>query len=93
MLVLVVAIPSLAIGPPRTLDAPAAMVEGAQQTIELGPFVRQETIQRLGFDGGGLFNVNAADPLEDPRVLSNCLDFFGMLGVSAALVCASGQTG
>jgi K+-transporting ATPase ATPase A chain len=95
LLALVVAITSVAIGLPRTLDAPvtAATVEGAQQTIELGPVVRQEAIQRLGFDGGGFFNVNTAHPLESPHALSNCLDIFAMLGVSAALVCASGHTG
>jgi K+-transporting ATPase ATPase A chain len=92
LLALAVAITSVAIGLPRTLDAPvtAATVEGAQQTIELG---RQEAIRRRGFDGGGLFTVKAAHPIKGPHALSNCLDIIAILGVSTALVCAFGRTG
>ena len=66
-------------------------VEGAQQTIALGPVASQEAIKQLGTNGGGFFNVNAAHPFENPTALSNYLNIVAMLSVSAALVYAFGQ--
>jgi K+-transporting ATPase ATPase A chain len=90
---IVVAIAFVAMGLPQTLDASvtATTVEGAQQTIALGPVASQEAIKQLGTNGGGFFNVNAAHPLENPTALSNYLNIVAMLGVSAALVYAFGQ--
>ena len=92
-LAIIVAIAFVAMGLPQTLDASvtATTVEGAQQTIALGPVASQEAIKQLGTNGGGFFNVNAAHPLENPSALSNYLNIVAMLGVSAALVYAFGQ--
>jgi K+-transporting ATPase ATPase A chain len=92
-LAIIVAIAFVAMGLPQTLDASvtATTVEGAQQTIALGPVASQEAIKQLGTNGGGFFNVNAAHPFENPNALSNYLNIVAMLGVSAALVYAFGQ--
>ena len=88
-----VAIAFVAMGLPQTLDASvtANTLEGARQTIALGPVASQEAIKQLGTNGGGFFNVNAAHPFENPTALSNYLNIVAMLGVSAALVYAFGQ--
>ena len=90
---IVVALAFVAMGLPQTLDASvtATTLEGAQQTIALGPVASQEAIKQLGTNGGGFFNVNAAHPFENPTALSNYLNIVAMLVVSAALVYAFGQ--
>ena len=90
---IIVALAFVAMGLPQTLDASvtATTLEGAQQTIALGPVASQEAIKQLGTNGGGFFNVNAAHPFENPTALSNYLNIVAMLGVSAALVYAFGQ--
>lgn len=92
-LAVVVAVAFMAMGLPQTLDASvtATTLEGAKQTIALGPVASQEAIKQLGTNGGGFFNVNAAHPFENPTALSNYLNIVAMLGVSAALVYAFGQ--
>ena len=90
---IIVALAFVAMGLPQTLDASvtATTLEGAQQTIALGPVASQEAIKQLGTNGGGFFNVNAAHPFENPTALSNYLNIVAMLAVSAALVYAFGQ--
>ncbi|MGH7619497.1 MAG: potassium-transporting ATPase subunit KdpA [Gemmatimonadaceae bacterium] len=46
-------------------------LEGAQQTIAMGPVASQEAIKQLGTNGGGFFNANAAHPFENPTPWSN----------------------
>ncbi|MCF3641860.1 potassium-transporting ATPase subunit KdpA [Rhizobium sp. TRM95111] len=89
----VVALVFVAMGLPQTLDASvtATTLEGAQQTIALGPVASQEAIKQLGTNGGGFFNVNAAHPFENPSAFSNYLNIFAMLSISAALVYTFGQ--
>lgn len=55
-------------GVPQTFDAPQAIstLEGAKQTIALGPVASQEVIKQLGTNGGGFFNANSAHPFENP---------------------------
>ena len=80
-------------GVPQNLGAyvDATTLEGAKQTISLGPVASQEAIKQLGTNGGGFFNVNAAHPFENPTALSNYLNIFAMLSISAALVYTFGQ--
>ena len=89
----VTALAFVAMGLPQTLDASvtATTLEGAQQTIALGPVASQEAIKQIGTNGGGFFNVNAAHPFENPTALSNLLNIYVMLAVSAALVYTFGQ--
>jgi K+-transporting ATPase ATPase A chain len=51
-------------------------LQGATQTIPLGPVASQEVIKQLGTNGGGFFNANSAHPFENPTGLS---DWFQML--------------
>jgi len=90
---ILVALVFVAMGLPQTLDASATAttLEGARQTIALGPIASQEAIKQLGTNGGGFMNVNAAHPFENPTALSNYLNIVAMLSVSAALVYAFGQ--
>ncbi len=90
---ILVALAFVAMGLAQTLDASvtATTLEGAAQTIALGPVASQEAIKQLGTNGGGFFNVNAAHPFENPTALSNYLNMVAMLTVSAALVYAFGQ--
>ncbi|KKB79341.1 ATPase [Devosia limi DSM 17137] len=90
---IIVALAFVALGLPQTLDGAmaATTLEGASQTIALGPVASQEAIKQLGTNGGGFFNVNAAHPFENPNAFSNYLNIFSMLSISAALVYAFGQ--
>jgi len=83
----VVAIAFIACGVPQTMlgSVDATTLEGARQTISLGPVASQEAIKQLGTNGGGFFNANSAHPLENPGALSNWLAIWAMLSVSAAL--------
>src|SRR5476651_705351 len=67
-------------GIPQTLGAyvDATTLEGAKQTIAVGPVASQVAIKMLGTNGGGFFNANAAHPFENPTALS---DFIQMLSI------------
>ncbi|MGE0211199.1 MAG: potassium-transporting ATPase subunit KdpA [Parvibaculaceae bacterium] len=90
---IIVALAFVAMGLPQTLSGSVTVttLEGAQQTIALGPVATQEAIKQLGTNGGGFFNANAAHPFENPTALSNYLNIIAMLAVSAALVYCFGQ--
>jgi K+-transporting ATPase ATPase A chain len=90
---LLMAVVFVAMGLPQTLDASATAttLEGARQTIALGPVASQEAIKQLGTNGGGFFNANAAHPFENPTAFSNYLNIFAMLSISSALVYTFGQ--
>ncbi len=73
-------------GIPQTLAASveATTLEGAKQTISVGPVASQVAIKMLGTNGGGFFNANAAHPFENPTGLSNLLQIFALLIIPAA---------
>ena len=66
----------MVMGVPQTLASyvEATTLEGAKQTIALGPVAFQEAIKLLGTNGGGFFNANSAHPFENPSALSNVLE-------------------
>jgi K+-transporting ATPase ATPase A chain len=90
---IVVALVFVAMGLPQTLDASATAttLEGAKQTIALGPIASQEAIKQLGTNGGGFLNANAAHPFENPTALSDYLNIVCMLSISSALLYMFGQ--
>jgi K+-transporting ATPase ATPase A chain len=65
--------------------AEATTLEGAQQTIAVGPAASQVAIKQLGTNGGGFFNVNSAHPLENPTPFTNFLECLAILLIPAAL--------
>jgi potassium-transporting ATPase potassium-binding subunit len=90
---LLVAVAFAALGVPQTLQGAvdATTLEGAKQTISLGPVASQEAIKMLGTNGGGFFNANSAHPFENPDAWSNLLQIWAMLVVSASLPFAFGR--
>ncbi len=66
----------VALGVPQTLatHADATTLEGAQQTISMGPVALMEAIKELGTNGGGYFNANSAHPFENPNAWSSLLE-------------------
>lgn len=69
----------------------AHTVEGAGQTIAMGPVASQVAIKQLGTNGGGFFNVNSAHPLENPTPLSNFLEMLAILLIPAGLCLTFGR--
>lgn len=61
-------------------------LEGAQQTIPLGPAASQIAIKQLGTNGGGFFNMNSSYPHENPTPLTNFLEMLSILLLASALV-------
>jgi potassium-transporting ATPase potassium-binding subunit len=55
------------------------------QVIPLGPAASQIAIKQLGTNGGGFYGVNSAHPFENPTPLTNFLEMFAILMLSAAL--------
>jgi len=82
-----------ALGVPQTLAhaAHAVTLEGARQTIALGPVASQESIKLLSGDGGGFFNANSAHPFENPNGLSNMLEMVLIFVIGAALTNTFGR--
>ncbi len=74
-------------GIPQTLGAyvDATTLEGAKQTIAVGPVASQIAIKMLGTNGGGFFNVNAAHPFENPTALSNFVQMISIFVLGAGL--------
>jgi len=69
----------------------AQTLEGAQQTIPMGPVSSQIAIKQLGTNGGGFFNVNSSHPFENPTPLSNFLEMFAILIIPASLTYTYGK--
>jgi K+-transporting ATPase ATPase A chain len=80
-------------GIPQTLGAyvDATTLEGAKQTIALGPVASQIAIKMLGTNGGGFFNANAAHPFENPTALSNFVQMISIFAIGAALTNVFGR--
>ena len=80
-------------GMPRTLGPyiDATTLEGAKQTIAVGPVASQIVIKMLGTNGGGFFNANAAHPFENPTALSNFVQMISIFGLGAALTNVFGR--
>ena len=80
-------------GMPQTLGAyvDATTLEGARQTIAVGPVASQVAIKMLGTNGGGFFNANAAHPFENPTALSNFVQMLSIFVLGAALTNVFGR--
>src|SRR5262245_20359425 len=80
-------------GMPQTLGpyVDATTLEGAKQTIAVGPVASQVAIKMLGTNGGGFFNANAAHPFENPTALSNFFQVILIFVIGAALTNVFGR--
>jgi K+-transporting ATPase ATPase A chain len=90
---IVTAIVFVALGMPQTLsgNVEATTLEGAQQTIALGPVASQLAIKQLGTNGGGFFNVNSAHPFENPNGWTNLISLWAIIALPAALAITFGR--
>ncbi|RYF32458.1 MAG: potassium-transporting ATPase subunit KdpA [Comamonadaceae bacterium] len=77
----------------QNFDAYATVrtVEGATQTLAMGPVASQEAIKILGTNGGGFFNANSAHPFENPTALVNFVQMLAIFAIPAALCFAFGR--
>jgi len=66
-------------------------LEGARQTIAMGPVASQEAIKQLGTNGGGFFNANSAHPFENPTPWSNFLQMIAIFVIPAGLTYTLGR--
>ena len=84
---LLVAVLLMGEGVVQTFSAYASVttLEGAVQSIPLGPAASQIAIKMIGTNGGGFFNANAAHPFENPTALSNFLQMLAIFLIPAAL--------
>jgi K+-transporting ATPase ATPase A chain len=81
-------------GIPQTFGGAVAAttLEGAPQTIAVGPVASQVAIKMLGTNGGGFFNANAAHPFENPTALSNFVQMVSIFAIGAALTNLFGRS-
>ncbi|TIX86784.1 potassium-transporting ATPase subunit KdpA [Rhizobium sp. P44RR-XXIV] len=81
------------LGVPQTLGpyVNATTLEGAQQTIAVGPVASQLAIKMLGTNGGGFFNANSAHPFENPDAISNLIQMLAIFAIGAALTNVFGR--
>ncbi|MDD2056388.1 potassium-transporting ATPase subunit KdpA [Pseudomonas sp. GD03860] len=80
-------------GVPQTFGdyVQALTLQGADQTLPLGPAASQIAIKQLGTNGGGFFGVNSAHPFENPTAWSNLFEMASIILIPAALVFTFGH--
>jgi potassium-transporting ATPase potassium-binding subunit len=66
-------------------------LEGARQSLAMGPVASQESIKMLGTNGGGFFNANSAHPFENPTALSNFVQMLLIFLIPAGLCFTFGR--
>ncbi|MCA0209647.1 MAG: potassium-transporting ATPase subunit KdpA [Proteobacteria bacterium] len=88
-----IAIFYIASGVPQTLagSVDVTTLEGARQTLALGPVASQEAIKMLGTNGGGFFNVNSAHPFENPTALTNLVQMLSIFAIGVGLTWTFGR--
>lgn len=92
-LCVILALVYVALGVPQTLlsSVDATTVEGAKQTIALGPVASQLAIKMLGTNGGGFFNVNSAHPFENPTAFTNYIQMISIFIIGAGMTVLFGK--
>ena len=80
-------------GVPQTFDGSvvATTLEGAKQTLVLGPVASQEAIKMFGTNGGGFFNANSAHPFENPSAWTNLLQMLSIFAIGAGMTSLFGR--
>ena len=83
----------IASGVPQTLagSVDVMTLEGAKQTLALGPVASQEAIKLLGTNGGGFFNANSAHPFENPTALTNFVQMLSIFAIGTGLTWTFGK--
>jgi len=83
----------IASGVPQTFlsSVDATTLEGAKQTIVMGPIASQEAIKMLGTNGGGFLNANSAHPFENPTALTNLVQMLSIFLIGVGLTNTFGR--
>ena len=83
----------IASGVPQTFTSlvDATTLEGARQSIVVGPVAGQEAIKMLGTNGGGFFNANSAHPFENPSALTNLVQMVSIFLIGFGLTWTFGK--
>ncbi|MBB6504295.1 K+-transporting ATPase ATPase A chain [Sphingomonas endophytica] len=83
----------VASGVPQTLAGVVDVqtLEGARQSLLLGPVASQEAIKMLGTNGGGFFNANSAHPFENPTALTNFVQMLSIFVIGVGLTWTFGK--
>ncbi|MFK3889924.1 potassium-transporting ATPase subunit KdpA [Sphingomonas sp. NPDC079357] len=83
----------IASGVPQTLAGVVDVqtLEGARQSLLLGPVASQEAIKMLGTNGGGFFNANSAHPFENPTALTNLIQMLSIFVIGVGLTWTFGK--
>jgi K+-transporting ATPase ATPase A chain len=90
---LVAALVLVALGVPQTLSGYTTVttVEGASQSLLVGPVASLVAIMQLGTNGGGYYGANSAYPFMNPSPVSNILEIELMLLLPTALIFVFGE--
>ena len=83
----------IANGVPQTMAGAidVSTLEGARQSILLGPVASQEAIKMLGTNGGGFFNANSAHPFENPTAVTNLVQMLSIFLIGFGLTWTFGK--
>ena len=83
----------IASGVPQTLAGviDVQTLEGARQSLLVGPVASQEAIKMLGTNGGGFFNANSAHPFENPTELTNFVQMLSIFVIGFSLTWTFGK--
>jgi potassium-transporting ATPase potassium-binding subunit len=89
---IVVGLVLVGLGIPQNLLAhvDAHTMEGAKQSIAMGPIASQEAIKQLGTNGGGFFGANSAHPFENPSSITDFIEIVAMLVIGFGCAIAFG---
>jgi K+-transporting ATPase ATPase A chain len=81
------------LGVPQTLNASTAVntLEGAPQSILVGPVASLVSVMQLGTNGGGFYGANSAYPFQNPNPASNIFEICLMLLLPTALCFVFGE--
>lgn len=92
-LCLVAAIVLVALGIPQTIGGYVTVktVEGASQTLLVGPVASLVSIMQLGTNGGGYFGANSAYPFQNPTPATDILEIYLMLLLPTTLIFVFGE--
>ncbi len=92
-LCIVAALAFVYLGVPQTLSGYTTVktVEGATQSILVGPVASLVSIMQTGTNGGGYYGANSAYPLQNPSPESDLLQIFLMLLIPTALCFVFGE--
>src|SRR5207244_11078640 len=93
LLCFVAALIFVGLGVPQTIGGyqTVTTVEGATQTILVGPVASLASIMQIGTNGGGYYGSNSAYPFQNPNPASDIFQILLMLLIPTSLCFVFGQ--